>query len=74
MGAQLELWQETIDERPSYARASGPILRFEDPVETRTRRREESWQETAARRRMALDEREVRMRESDRKLRELGLL
>jgi hypothetical protein len=63
-----------MDERPSYARASGAILRFEDPVETRTRRRKRSWQEAAALRRMALDEREVRMRETDRKLRELGLL
>jgi hypothetical protein len=46
-----------MDERPSYARASGAILRFEDPVETRTRRRKRSWQEAAALRRMALDER-----------------
>jgi hypothetical protein len=74
MHMQLQLWQEAIDESPSYARASGAILRFTEPAETRTRRREETWQEAAARRRMALDEREVRMRETDRKLRALGVL
>ena len=36
--------------------------------------RPKSWQETAVLRRLALDEYEVRMRESDRKLRELGVL
>jgi hypothetical protein len=74
MPTQLELWQEAIDERPTYARASGAILRFTEPAERRTRRRKPRWQEAAALRCMALDEREVRMRESDRKLRELGLL
>jgi hypothetical protein len=74
MSTQLELWQEAIDEGPTYARASGAILRFTEPAETRTRHRKKRWQEAAAERRMALDEREVRMRESDRKLRELGVL
>jgi hypothetical protein len=74
MPTQLELWQEAIDERPTYARASGAILRFAEPAETRTRRRKKRWQEVAAERRLALDEREVRMRESDRKLRALGVL
>jgi hypothetical protein len=70
---QLQLWQDAIDERPSY-HSGGFIRSFTEPAETRSRRRKMKWQEAAVLRRMALDEREVRMRESDRKLRELGLL
>ena len=74
MDAQLELWQEAIDERPTFARASGAILRFTEPERRSRPRKKMRWQEAAALRRMALDEGEVRMRESDRKLRELGVL
>jgi hypothetical protein len=75
MDAQLELWAAAIDERPTYHRSGGYITSFTEPAETRSRRpKPKRWQEAAARRRMGLDEREVRMRESDRKLRELGVL
>ncbi len=57
LAAALELWQDAVVESPTYARASGAILRFTEPSETRTRRRKKSWREAAAERRMALDAR-----------------
>jgi hypothetical protein len=64
---QLELWQAAIDERPTY-HSGGTILRFEEPVEHRSRQR------SLFARRLRLDEFAVRARAQDRKLRELGLL
>jgi hypothetical protein len=71
-------WQayaDAIDERPTYRRNTGRILSMETQAEFRSRQHPQR----RARKRLAtilleLDEQAVRMQQSDRNLRELGLL
>jgi hypothetical protein len=71
--AEFRAWCDRIDETPQR-RAGGRVIAMEDAAEYRARARGRPRRNRLADRLMQLDEQAVRMQQSDRNLRDLGLL